>query len=283
VPIFDSFNDSGNRFGNVEGPVWIESEGALFVSEIGDGSNPPPSRILKITPTGTVSIALADAGSNGLAVDGMGRLIAANHKVGGLVALSLTGGAATTLVSTYMNARFDSPNDLAIRSDGTIYFSDPDWQAPSTRPQTKTRVYKVAPGASTATVIDENRQQPNGVTLSLDENTLFVSSAAGIYKYTIDASGTVSAGTQYATSVSSGDGMVMDCAGNLYIAANSNSQLVVLSPTGTVIAMVNQQGITNVAFGGTDHKTLYLTAQGTGKNGPMGLFKIAMPLPGMPY
>ena len=44
-----------------------------------------------------------------------------------------------------------------------------------------------------------------------------------------------------------------------------------------------QQGITNVAFGGTDHKTLYLTAQGTGNNGPVGLFKISMPLPGMPY
>src|SRR4029079_13050483 len=111
------------------------------------------------------------------------------------------------------------------------------------------------------------------------ESTLFVSSGAGIYKYAIDASGAVGVGTQFANSVSSGDGMVMDCAGNLYIAANSNSALVVVSPAGSVIAMVAQTGITNVAFGGTDHKTLYLTAQGNGKNGPMGLFKISMPLP----
>ncbi len=238
VPPFDSFNNDGNNFGNIEGPVWLESEGALFLSEIGGGNNPPPARVLKITPTGTVSIAIPDAGSNGLAVDGMGRLISANHKTGSLSVLSLTGGAATPIVSTYMNARFDSPNDLAIRSDGTIYFTDPDYQAPSSRPQGKTRVYKVAPGASTATVIDENRQQPNGITLSLDENTLFVATGAGMFKYTIDpGTGAVGAGTQFlnsgGTNVSSGDGMTMDCAGNLYIAANANSQLLVVSPAGS--------------------------------------------------
>ena len=184
-----------------------------------------------------------------------------------------------------MNARFDSPNDLAIRSDGTIYFTDPDWQAPTPRPQTKTRVYKVASGASTATVIDENRQQPNGITLSLDENTLFVASGAGhLQVRDRRGSGTVGAGTQsQRNNVSSGDGMAMDCAGNLYIAANATAQLLVVSPAGTSSRWCAQQGITNVAFGGTDHKTLYLTAQGTAKNGPMGLFKIAMPLPGMPY
>jgi gluconolactonase len=285
VPIFDTFNNDGNNNGNIEGPVWIESEGALFFSEIGGGNNPPPSRVYKVTAAGAVSIAITDSGSNGLAVDGMGRLFAANHKTGSISILSLTGGAAMPVVSTYMNARFDSPNDLAIRSDGTIYFSDPDWQAPSNpRPQTKTRLYKVAPGSSTAEVIDENRQEPNGVTLSLDETTLFVSSGAGIFKYPIDPNtGAVGAGTQWVNSISSGDGMVMDCAGNLYIAANSNSALMVVSPAGTVIAMVSQTGITNVAFGGTDHKTLYLTAMGTAKNGPMGLYKIAMPLPGMPY
>ena len=82
VPLFDSFNNDGNNFGNVEGPVWIESEGALFLSEIGGGNNPPPARILKITPTGTVSIAIADSGSNGLAIDGMGRLISGQPQDG---------------------------------------------------------------------------------------------------------------------------------------------------------------------------------------------------------
>ena len=185
APPFDSFNNNGNNYMNLEGPVWLESEQALFLSEVaGSGTNPPPvARPQGHAAPGAVSIALTDSGSNGLAVDGMGRLISANHKTGSISVLSLTGGAATPLVSTYMNARFGSPNDLAIRSDGTIYFSDPDYQAPASRPQTKTRVYKVAPGASTATVIDENRQEPNGMTLSLDENTLYVSSGAGIYKY----------------------------------------------------------------------------------------------------
>jgi gluconolactonase len=285
VPIFDTFNNTGNNYMNLEGPVWLENEQALFVSEVtGSGTNPPPSRVLKVMASGAVSIAVADSGSNGMAVDGMGRLVSANHKTGSISVLSLTGGAATPLVSTYMSARFNSPNDLAIRSDGTIFFTDPDYQAPSGRPQTKTRVYMAAPGSTTAMVVDENRQQPNGIALSLDEKTLYVGTAAGLFKYPIDpATGTVGAGTQFATSISAGDGMTVDCAGNLYVAANGNSMVAVLSPAGTVIAMVSHQGVTNVAFGGADHKTLYLTTQGTGNNGPLGLFKIAMPLPGMPY
>jgi gluconolactonase len=280
VPPSDSFNNTGNDYGHLEGPVWLDAEQALFLSEISGGNNPPPSRVLKVTPTGTVSIAITDSGSNGLAVDGMGRLVSANHKFGAITVLSLTGAAPIQLIDKYMNNRFDSPNDLAIASDGTIYFSDPDWQAPSSKPQAKTRFYKLAPGATTATVIDENRQQPNGVTLSLDEKTVYLSAADGLYKYAIDASGTVGAGTRFANSISSGDGMTLDCAGNLYVAANSNSQIVVISPAGSVIAMGSVAGVTNAAFGGSDHKTLYLTAQGTSER---ALYKLSLSVPGMPY
>jgi len=217
----------------------------------------------------------------------MGRLVTANHKFGAITAFTLPGGTPTQLVQTYGGSRFDSPNDLAIASDGTIYFSDPDYQSLNGGPLARQRVYKVAPGASTATVVDENRSQPNGVTLSLDETALFVSGSDGIFKYPIDANGTVGTGVRFATSVSSADGMTMDCAGNLYATANGNTTLVVLSPAGTAIAMTSMMGITNVAFGGSDHRTLYLTAMGNGKQGstpgPEGLFRISMPLPGMPY
>jgi len=222
-----------------------------------------------------------------MAVDPTGRLVTANHKFGAITAFSLPAGTPTQLVQTYMGSRFDSPNDLAIKSDGTIYFSDPDYQSMNGGPQTKQRVYKVAPGSTTATVVDENRQQPNGVTLSLDEMALYVSGGDGIFKYPLDASGNAGTGARFANNVSSGDGMVMDCAGNLYVAANGNSSLMVLSPSGTMIASTSVMGITNVAFGGSDHRTLYVTAMGNGKQGstpgPEGLFKIAMPLPGMPY
>src|SRR5206468_7850653 len=88
VPPFDSFNNNGNNFGNIEGTVWFGD--ALYVSEIGGGNNPPPSRILRVPATGSVSVAYASTGANpgtnGLAIDEMGRLIGASHGVGGIVA-----------------------------------------------------------------------------------------------------------------------------------------------------------------------------------------------------
>jgi gluconolactonase len=289
VPPSDSFNNSGKSFGNIEGAVWVND--ALYVSEIGPGPGTPLSRILRIDAAGTVTVAITDSGSNGMAVDAMGRLVTANHKYGAITAYTLPAGTPTQLVQTYDGKPFNSPNDVAIRSDGTIYFSDPDYQAKTDGGlnQTKTRLYKVAPGASVATVIDENRMEPNGVTLSLDETTLFVSAGDGIYKYPIDASGNVGAGVRFATFISSGDGMGMDCAGNLYVAANANKTLIVVSPAGTMIASVAVLGITNLAFGGSDHRTLYVTAMTDSRimagasTSPEGLFKLAMPLPGMPY
>jgi gluconolactonase len=124
-----------------------------------------------------VSVALANSGSNGLAVDAQGALIATHHGLGAIVKLTFPLGMPEVLVAGYDGRRFDSPNDVAVRSDGTIYFSDPDYQAPNMRPQVKTRVYRLAPGASEATVIDEQRSEPNGVTLSIDERTLYVRAA----------------------------------------------------------------------------------------------------------
>src|SRR5262245_25613725 len=135
VPPFDSFNNNGNNFGNIEGAVWFGD--ALYVSEIASGPNPPSSRILRVSPTGSVSIAYATSGpnpgTNGLAIDEMGRLIAASHGVGGIVALNLTNMTSRPIVSTFAATptstpmRFNSPNDLTVRSDGTIYFTDPDF------------------------------------------------------------------------------------------------------------------------------------------------------------
>ncbi len=80
VPPFDSFNNNGNNFGNIEGDCWLGD--ALYVSELASGNNPPPARILRVTSTGSVSIAYATSGSNGLAIDLMGRLIGASHTAG---------------------------------------------------------------------------------------------------------------------------------------------------------------------------------------------------------
>jgi gluconolactonase len=288
VPPFDAFNNNGNNFGNIEGTVWFGD--ALYVSEIGGGNNPPPARILRVPTTGAVSIAHATSGTNGLAVDVMGRLIGASHTAGGVLAFNLTNMTSTPIVSTYGSpaARFNTPNDLTVRSDGTIYFTDPDFQAPSPRPQAMTRVYWLAPGSTTAMVVDAGRSNPNGITLSLDEAFLFVTDGQGLWRYPVNADGSTGTATRIAQSaVSSGDGMGIDCAGTLYV--TSQNRVVVVNPTGTGTMLgtisVNAQSATNVAFGGANHQTLYVSGLGNGTGGgaTMGLFRADMPLPGMPF
>lgn len=280
VPPADAFNQNGNTRTNIEGSVWID--GKLYVSEF-QFTPAPTSRILAIEPAaGSVTIALANTGANGMAVDSNGDLIATDHKTGALVRMSFPLGTPKVLVGRYDGKRFNSPNDLTIRSDGTIYFSDPDYQAPSQKPQAQTRVYRLAPGASDASVIDSNRSQPNGVTLSPDERTLYVSGTDGIFAYPVLSDGSVSAGVRVKGFSGGADGLGIDCAGNLY--ATSSKRIAVLSPQGTEIGSiaVNQaESVTNVAFGGPAQKTLFITGMGTGNQ--RGVFRVELNVPGLPY
>jgi gluconolactonase len=287
VPPADAFNSNNENFGNVEGPVWVGD--ALYVSEMNDDSydsqNPRVnrSRILKLAAGDQVSVFVADSGSNGLAVDRTGSLVAAVHKDGTLTRFALPGGQATPLVTTFMGARFDSPNDLAIRSDGTIYFSDPSYQAPDSLPQAATRVYRVPNGSTNAEPIPsaaspDTFNNPNGVTLSIGEDFLYVAASTG-RRYPVMPDGTLGAGESFPAS-SGGDGMTVDCAGNLYVARQRN--VVVYTPAGQMIGSIpvpEVQSATNVAFGGTDQKTLFVTGLGDRK----GLFRLTLDIPGRPY
>ncbi len=297
APPSDSFNNNGNNFTNVEGPVWIGN--ALYFSEM-TGNNPPPARILKIdasdvvTPFFPASGGTGDSGSNGLAVDGQGRLIAASHGVGGIVAFNVQTQTPTTLVNSYNGKRFNSPNDLTIRNDGTIYFSDPSFQAPSPQPQSVTGVYMVPPNGSTATLLLSNLSNPNGVALSLDQKTLYVGHGGGVYSYAVNTDGTIGTSATHVDPSNldnnATDGMAIDCAGDLYVVRVNQHDIDVVSfgatpggagtHLGSIGTIPNAGQLTNIAFGGTDHKTLYITAQGSSNH---GVFKLAMPVPGMPY
>ncbi|MEP7049213.1 MAG: SMP-30/gluconolactonase/LRE family protein, partial [Pseudomonadota bacterium] len=214
-------------------------------------------------------------------VDPSGVLTGAVHKDGSVSQFALPGGAVTPIVTMYMGKRFTSPNDLAIRSDGTIYFSDPKYQN-SANPQGAERLYWVTPGPTrTVTAVTGAPSTPNGVTLSPDEKTLYVS-GSGLKKFTVMADGSLTAPTDV-TGGSGGDGMVMDCAGDLFVATGSNVQIFPAAGGGTKSITINGAGasITNVAFGNSDHKTLYITAQGN--DGQRGVFSIALNVPGYPY
>jgi gluconolactonase len=285
VPPLDTFNNNGNNFGIVEGAVWFGD--AIYVSEIGGGNNPPPARILRVPATGAVTIAYATSGTNGLAIDVMGRLIGASHTMGAVAAFNLTNTTATPIVSGYMGNRLNTPNDLTVRSDGTIYFTDPDFQAPSPRPQAMTRVYRLPPGATEPIVVDAGRSNPNGITLSLDEQSLYLTDGQGLYRYAVNADGSTGTATRIAQSaISSGDGMGIDCSGTLYVSSQNRVYLINPAGSGTSLGSitVSAQSATNIAFGGSNHQTLYVTGLGNGTgSSSMGLFRADMPLPGMPF
>ncbi|HEX2671290.1 MAG TPA: SMP-30/gluconolactonase/LRE family protein, partial [Polyangiaceae bacterium] len=234
TPPADSFNK--DAWTNVEGPVWIGD--ALYFSEMTNSNMTPPSRILKLAAGGAVSVFAADAGTNGLAVDGSGNLIAAVHKDGSISQIALSNGAATPLVSMYMSKRFTSPNDLAIRSDGTIYFSDPSYQN-SANPQGAERLYRVTPGPTrTVSVVDGAPTPPNGVTLSPDEKTLYVSANnSGLKKFTVMSDGSLGAASDFVAG-SGGDGMAVDCAGDLFVTGNNAATVRVYSPAGALLTTI---------------------------------------------
>jgi len=181
---------------------------------------------------------------------------------------------------------------VAVASDGTIYFTDPSHQTTSPQ-QTGTHVYQVLPGASEATIITDYTNQPNGITLSLDEKTLYVGGGSSVKAYPITNHVVSMTGTQFgAADIGGGntDGMVFDCAGNLYVAGiNGGTNIVVVDPTGKAVtgspiklAPDNApQAATNVAFGGADHKTLYITAMGNAS--VRGVYQVKLSFPGMPY
>jgi gluconolactonase len=281
VPPADDFNNDNNDATNIEGPVWLG--GALYVSEIAftKQPNPPPSRVLKIAADGQVSVAIApDSGSNGLAINAQGDLFGALHKDGTISKLSLSGGAATPFVSMFEGKRFGSPNDLAFHSNGTLYFSDPSWQAPQPNPQSATRAYRVPPGGEPVAI--EVLDQPNGMTLSKNQDFLYVGGGQ-LKKYPVMADGSLGSGAPFRMDGAQGgsDGMVIDCADNLYTTGNG---VTVYSPAGVELGTISVNGlssVTNVAFGGADHKTLYITSQGN--KDQKGLWQVPMNIPGMPY
>ncbi len=295
VPPADDFIANERNLVIIEGPVWLG--GALYFSQIdnpsggfsgpggsaGQSGLPPPGRVLKLSADGTVSVAVDDVGTNGLGLDASGSLIGCSHKTGSVSRFSLARDAPADLVASYMGSRFNSPNDLTFGADGTLYFTDPDYQAPDPKPQTASRAYRIAPGTSEAIPIADNINQPNGITLSPARSTLYVSGTNGVYAYPVLAGGGLGEGVRFAQGVvQSSDGMAVDCAGNLYTTAGQN--VIVTGPDGLEIVRISVPGVqsvTNVAFGGTDQTTLYVTALGTGTRS--GLFTANSAIPGMPY
>jgi gluconolactonase len=275
--------DTGSTKGTYEGLVWLSASGTLLFSDLSFSGTINPSQVLKLTPPSTVAPYIPDSGTNGMALDAAGGVQACSHKVQGIV--KLDGTTVQTVVSTIGGKHFNSPNDIVIRSDGVAYFTDPDYQLGNRTSETgKKGIYRVVSPTSVF-VVDDTFNEPNGITLSPDEKVLYVSDypANAVRSFSVAADGTTSGRKDFVT-VMAPDGFAVDCLGNLYVASGTPDDMPgtggtveVFSPAGTKLGTITVAPKTsNVAFGGPDGKTLYISA---GK----ALYSLDMNLPGYFY
>jgi gluconolactonase len=259
----------------LEGPVWVPSQKALYFSDIGGTlSN---GRIQKYTPAdGKIVVFVDNVGIGGLALDPQGMLVAASHDKQRLSRFDPATGARTDVEggSMFMGKPFNQVNDVVVRSDGNMYFSDPTYQLAGRQGQGVMAFYRLSPlGAVTRIATATN---PNGVALSPDGLSLYLATTGGgpLQRFTLAADGSVmGAGSTFISSNS--DGMGVDCGGNLYL---SSGGLKVYSATGQMLGSIGglSSGFTtNSAFGGDDRQTLYITNS-------TALYQIKLGVPGFP-
>ena len=267
----------GFRF--TEGPVWVKKGGFLYFSDLMQNA------IFKWTPGGAPTAfrkpvfvgAFPDGvmiGSNGLALDAQGRLLAAEHG-NRRVSRTEKSGYLTVLADRYEGKRLNSPNDLVVKRDGQIYFTDPPglyrtYPAGSEVPKREmdyAGVFRITRQGEVE-LLTKDVQYPNGIAFSPDEKKLYVSSSRPDkywMVFDVTADGAIANGRKFfdATIIAGEnvpDGMKVDRAGNLY--ATGPAGLMVFSPEGKLLGtLVLPELPANCAWGDADAKTLYITAR----------------------
>jgi gluconolactonase len=269
-----------------EGPAWHPELGLLTSGE---------GNINRRALDGTRSVYRRDVGSNGLLFDPQGRLViseAANRRITRIEA----DGRLTVLADRYDGKRFNQPNDLAIDSKGRLYFSDPQYgpregmEMRDAQGRTVEGVYRIDPDGKVTRVIAHEVERANGLVVTPDDRFLYVADnnnntlggAHKLYRFPLRADGSIDpAGRTLIhdwAKTRGPDGMKLDMAGRLFVAAGLNrpnppyetqdkptAGVYVFSPDGRLLKFlpIPRDECTNCAFGGPDGKTLFVTAGGT--------------------
>jgi gluconolactonase len=248
----------GMRF--IEGPVWVpEPKGGYLVF-----SDIPANELKRWDPVGGLQTFRAPSGStNGNTLDREGRLLHAEHS--GRIARTEKDGRVVTVVDKVDGLQLSSPNDVVVKSDGTIWFTDPTYGLGQRKQETKGNyVYRFDPATGRATAVVTDDVQPNGLAFSPKEDILYVADSGKprhIRAFIVRADGTVDGGRVFATIDQGGpDGIRVDELGNVWSSSGDGAQ--VFSPAGTRIARILlPEGGANVGFGGADGRTLFITAR----------------------
>jgi gluconolactonase len=271
----------GEGFTWAEGPVWVSEGGYLLFSDV------PGNKMYRWSEKDGVSVFLdpsgyagpptkdfREPGTNGLIRGPGNTILAADHGNRAIARLDLATKQKTFLATSYGGKKFNSPNDLALASNGTIYFTDPPYGLEGIndsplKEQPVNGVYRLDPNG-TVTLVDGSLAFPNGVILSPDEKTLYVAQSdpkrAIIMVYDRDAAGGIGNARVFAdltdlvgeANPGLPDGMAMDVDGNLF--ATGPGGVFIFAPDGTRLGLIaTGTAIANCTFG-EDGRTLFLAS-----------------------
>lgn len=251
-------------FKGLEGPV-AAPDGGVFFSDI------PASTTYKLEAGGAINVWRdMTNGANGLFLARDGRLLAAEGAGRRIVAVA-PDKRVTPLATQFKGQPLRAPNDLIADGRGGIYFTDPAPRpSPDVAPKEPGNLHYLTPKGEVL-LLDGEIRRPNGVTLSIDEKTLYVGDTEGefVYAFDVGADGRVANKRQFARLLepekgslgprSRADGMAIDAAGRVYVTTAAGVQ--VIDPRGKHLGIIRLPSVArNAAFGGTDRRTLYLTA-----------------------
>lgn len=263
-------------FGFTEGPVWCGDH--LLFSDI------PQSRIVRWCvhdERQEVTTFRSPSGySNGLTLDRKGRLIACEHGTR-RVTRTETDGSVSVLAERYEGRRLNSPNDVVIRSDGSVYFTDPPYGLVNFTVEKElpfNGVYRFAPDGEFVLLVDDF-DMPNGLAFSPDETVLYIDDTTRCHIRAFDVSpdGSLSNGRVFIDMQSpeegSPDGMKVDRQGNIY--STGPGGIWVIEPGGKCLGRIVLPELpANLAWGDSDWRTLYITARSS-------IYRLRLAVPGI--
>jgi len=278
-PIQHLADGFGGDLGPAEGPVWWKEGRYLLFSDIHNNKR------MKYEPGRGVTVFHEPTNrANGLTRDPQGRLVACEHDARRVTRQELD-GSITVIANSFQGRRLNRPNDVVVKSDGCIYFTDP-WTSPAAPEQwdlTFSGVYRVTPDLGTLSLLADDFVLPNGLAFSPDENVLYINDTrrGHIRAFDLMPSGMLAKQTDRIFADLRGkepgvpDGMKVDTEGNVYCGGAGG--IWIMDPAGKKLGRIihGAPATTNLAFGGDDWKTLYLTSRNH-------LGSVNVKIPGLP-
>jgi gluconolactonase len=264
-PIQDLADGFGGEQGPAEGPLWWKEGRYLLFSDIHN------NRRMKYEPGKGVSLFQEPTNrANGLTRDLQGRLIACEHDSRRVTRQELD-GSITVIANSFQGRQLNRPNDVVVKSDGCIYFTDP-WSSPTAPEQwdlTLSGVYRVTPDLGTISLLIGDFILPNGLAFSPDESVLYINDTrrGHIRAFDLLPNGTLAKQTDRVfvdlrgTEPGVPDSMKLDVEGNVYCGGAGG--LWIMDSHGKKLGRIvhGAPATTNLAFGGDDWKTLYFTSR----------------------